>query len=85
MLDDGVQVLAVGLPLLQALFRVALELLFLVLDVGLGLFCLRKFTPELLFSLLLLLLHLALQVISVLEVDILSELLLVRLLLLEGG
>lgn len=85
MLDDGVQVFAVRLPFLQALLRVALELLFLVLDVGLCLFCLGELPSELLFSLLLFLLHLALQLVSVLEVHILPELLLVRLLLLEGG
>lgn len=85
MLDDGVQVFSVGLPFFQALLRVALELLFLVLDAGLRLLCLCKLTSELLLPLLLLILHLTLQLVSVLEVHVLAELLLVRLLLLQGG
>ena len=85
MLDDGIQILAVGLPFLQALLRIALELLLLVLDVRLCLLRLCELTSELLLPLLLLLIHLALQLIGVLEIHVLSELLLVGLLLLQRG
>lgn len=59
MLDNRIEVLTVRLPLLQTFLSVTLELLVLVLDVSFCLLGLGQFAQELIFSLLLLFLHLS--------------------------
>lgn len=83
--DDWVEIFSVWLPFFQAFLSIALELLVLVLQVSLSLFSLCELSSEFLFSLLLFLLHLPLQLISILLVNILSELILVRLFLFKRG
>jgi len=59
MLDNGIEVLTVRLPLLQTFLSVTLELLVLILDVSFCLLGLCQFAQEFIFSLQLLFLHLS--------------------------
>ena len=68
MLDNRVQVFAVGIPFFYTFLSITLELLVLVLYRGLGLFVSYQLLPQFLLSLHLLLLHLTLQVIGILLV-----------------
>lgn len=75
MLDDGVEVFAVALPLLEAFLGVRLELFVLVLEVGFGFLGLLELLADLGLAFALLLLHLALEVDLVLSKQLFSELL----------
>lgn len=66
MFDYWVHILAIGLPFIQTLFGVALELSIFVLNVSLGLLCLPQFSSQLLLSFELFLLYLPLQILSIL-------------------
>lgn len=80
-----VQVFAVWLPLLQTLLGVAIELLVLVLQGCFGLLISDQLLLQLLFSPHLFLLHLALQVISILLVKVFPEFVITIFLIFQVG
>lgn len=59
MLNDRIEILAVGFPLFEALLGVAFELFVLIFNIGLSLFVSEEFLPKFIFSFSLLLLHLS--------------------------
>jgi len=85
MLDDGIEVLSVRLPLFETLFSIAFELFVLVLNVGLRLLGLCQLPQEFFLPLVLLFLHLTLQLVCVLLVQILPEAFVIRLFFLQSG
>jgi len=84
MFDDGIEILAIGLPLLHAFLGVALKLPFLKFESSLGLLVRLKFLSQLLFSLILLFLHLPFEIFSIFCIEVLSEFFVVVLSFLEG-
>lgn len=84
-LDDGIKVLPVGLPLGQALLCIALELPVLVFVVSFCEFSLLQLSSEMLLPISLLLLHLPLQVFGILECDVLANVVVLALLVLQSA
>lgn len=84
MFDDGIEIFAIGLPLLHAFLGVALELSFLKFEGSLGLLVSLKFLSQLLFSLILLFLHLPFEIFSIFCIEVLSKFFVVVLSFLEG-
>lgn len=84
MFDDGVEVLPIGVPLVQTLLGVAPELFVLILQVGFGLLGLLELVPQLFLPQTLLLIHLSLQLFSVFMSYVLSEMLIALLLFLQS-